>query len=186
VQLPGHPLRCGGIGMPDPRGCCCDTAHGWLTPPPLARPLWWALALGQTAIERPADHARICRLRVPQLPGLVDRLAGQAEVRHLGRRNLVTLLRGVVLIRQPALGLRLDLQGISLGPVRGRYQIVVRPLGLGGVIAQERTFNLNFSRTCAVYSHGLRPRGFALCEPRQRLGAPRAFVVSKQLYFTPS
>ena len=101
------------------------------------------LALGQTGIERPTDHARVGRLRVAQLPGLVDRLAGQAKVGNGsgGRRafpagtlatalrsgDLAPLMRGIGLIREPALGLRLDLQGIGLGAVSGRYQLVGFP-----------------------------------------------------------
>jgi hypothetical protein len=62
----------------------------------------------------------------------VHLLAGQAEVgdgRDVSDRNiplslpamalnLASLLRGVVLIREPALGLRLDLRGIGLGMVK--------------------------------------------------------------------
>lgn len=109
-----------------------------------------------SGIERAPDHARIGRLGVAQLPGLVDRLTGQAEVRDGGRcvplRNgplvaleaaaghLAPVLCGIVLIRQPALSLRLDLEGVGLGAVGGRYQLIVRPLGLG-----EARRNLNFA-----------------------------------------
>ncbi|MET3485846.1 hypothetical protein [Methylobacterium sp. 1973] len=87
----------------------------------------------------------------------MDRLAGQAQVRdggegvparntHLGLvgaqlGDLAPLLRGVVLIGEPSLGLRFDLEGVGLGSVRGRYQLIVRALrlrkarrGLGGVV----------------------------------------------------
>jgi hypothetical protein len=66
----------------------------------------------------------------------VDRLAGQAEVRDRGRLNLVPLgnevgaraglahlapvLSGIVLVREPALCGRLNLEGVGLGPV-GRF-----------------------------------------------------------------
>ncbi len=107
--------------------------------------------------------------------------------------HLAPLLRGIVLICQPALGVGLDFQGVGLGMVGGRYQLFecIICLGeacrsLGGVTTQGLAFNLNFSCTCALSAHGHRAPGFALCEPRQRLGATRAFVVSKQLYFTPS
>ncbi|KAA0120998.1 hypothetical protein CIW48_26185 [Methylobacterium sp. P1-11] len=74
------------------------------------------------------------------LPGLVDCLAGQAKVRNRrgGRRmfpagtfaptgrNLAPLLCRVVLIREPALGLCLYLEGIGLGPVCSRDQLVMR------------------------------------------------------------
>jgi hypothetical protein len=84
---------------------------------------------GRALRQLQLDHARVGRLRVAQLPGLVDRLAGQAEVRD-GRFNvllrnvevprpaatghLAPLLCGVVLVREPALGLGLDFEGIGL------------------------------------------------------------------------
>ncbi len=40
-------------------------------------------------------------------------------------RHLAPLLRGIVLIGQPALGLRLDLRSIGLGALGSRYQFVV-------------------------------------------------------------
>ncbi len=77
------------------------------------------LALGQPGIERTADHARIGRLRIAQLPRLVDCLAVQAEVRNgcwafptgtpstaiAWPGHLAPLLGSVALIREPALGL---------------------------------------------------------------------------------
>lgn len=51
--------------------------------PPHCR-LGGLLALCQLGIERPVDHARVGCLRVAQLPGLVDRLPGQAKVRDGG------------------------------------------------------------------------------------------------------
>ncbi|MCJ2059178.1 hypothetical protein MKL09_21880 [Methylobacterium sp. J-048] len=85
------------------------------------------LALGQLLVERAADHARIGRLGVAQLAGLVHLLTGEAQVGdgspHVPVRNMsgvlpldshfAPLLRGVVLIREPALGLRFDLRGVS-------------------------------------------------------------------------
>lgn len=73
--------------------------------------LFGLLALGQLLVERTAHDARRHSLRVAQLPGLMDRLAGQAEVRD-GRDvpgwnipfalaamalDFAPLLRGVVL-----------------------------------------------------------------------------------------
>ncbi|MEE7487029.1 hypothetical protein [Methylobacterium oryzae] len=93
------------------------------------------MALRKTGIECAPDHTRVGCLGVAQLPGLVDRLAGQAEVGDGGggRRAFpagtlapalrpgyfAPLQRGVVLIREPALGLCLDLKGVGLGPVSG-------------------------------------------------------------------
>lgn len=92
------------------------------------------LAVRQPGIERAADHAKGDRPRVTKLPGLVDRLAGQAKVGNRSPttvpnwngavatasagNNLYALLRRVVLVSRPALGLYLDLRGIRLGAVR--------------------------------------------------------------------
>lgn len=93
--------------------------------------LFGLLALGQLLVERTAHDARRHYLRVAQLPGLMDRRAGQAEVRD-GRDipgwnipfalaamalNFAPLLRGVVLVGQPALGLGLDFCGVRHRPV---------------------------------------------------------------------
>ena len=85
--------------------------------------------------ESPADHTRVGRLRVVQLPGLVDRLPGEAQFSDGGESvtvrntllvlvrpepcNVAPILRGVVFIREAALGLRLDLNGIGLDAVGG-------------------------------------------------------------------
>jgi len=82
-------------------------------------------------VEHTTDHARVGLLRFAELPCLVDRLPGQAEVcdgRDVPGRNiplalatmaldLAPLLRRVILVREPALRLGLDLQSVGLSPV---------------------------------------------------------------------
>ncbi|MCJ2068885.1 hypothetical protein MKK75_08735 [Methylobacterium sp. J-030] len=74
----------------------------------------------------------------------MDRFAGQAEVGNRGEGvplwntllvlvrpelcYIAPLLRGVVFIREPALGLRLDLEGVGLRPVSGRDQLINLPV----------------------------------------------------------
>ena len=75
-----------------------------------------------------------------QLPRLVDRLAGQAEVGD-GRqavpvrngfsalpvgRDFAPLLCRIVLTREPTLGLHLDLCGVCIGPGRGTTEPTAR------------------------------------------------------------
>ena len=82
----------------------------------------------ELVIERSPDHARVGRLGVAQLAGLVDCLAGQAEIRD-GRDvptgniplalaavplDLAPLLRRVVFVGQPALGLGIGIQSVCL------------------------------------------------------------------------
>jgi hypothetical protein len=93
------------------------------------------LALFQPSrgVGGPADAARIAPFRVPDLSGFVDFFAGYADFRS-GRLevtvcnffaamiapllNLAARLRGVLLISQPALCLRFDIQRVGLSPWR--------------------------------------------------------------------
>ena len=103
------------------------------------------LAAGQLLVEGAADDAGIRLLGVAEQPGVVDVLAGETELGSGGgirsRREQVmsrlalalkpspSLLRRVVFIGQPALGLCLDLERIRLGAVRRCDQLVVGALG---------------------------------------------------------
>ena len=122
----------------------------------------------------------------------MDRFPGQAEIGNSGwcvplgngplvaleaaPRHFAPLLRSVVLIRQPALGLRLDLKGISLGTVGGRYQLVVQKCtwGLG---TQPSARNTTCKRLfVAPQQLGLAMRehdGVAFLQPSQGRFLPR-------------
>ena len=88
------------------------------------------LAGGELLVQRTADNAGVGSFCVADLPGFVDSLAGQAEVGSgcrrkrvlignaflraiMGANDLPPLLRGVVLVREPPLGLRLDVQRVG-------------------------------------------------------------------------
>jgi hypothetical protein len=82
------------------------------------------LTSGEPVVEGAADNTGLGGFGVADLPSFVYRLAGEAKVGG-GRQgvpiwntrdmlitaelgNLAPLLRGIVFVRQPALGLRLD------------------------------------------------------------------------------
>ena len=111
------------------RGEIEDVGHGLAD-----RRLRRLLPSVEPGVEGPADQAGVRGLGVAKLSGFVHSLPGQAEVRDSGLGvpvenasawaiaaggNLAPLLRGIVLVGQPALRLRPDLTSVGLGAVRG-------------------------------------------------------------------